>query len=282
MNLSDYPPQEPLSDFGQRYHALCLARSNGIQGEEHAYGREHPCQSLMVFPAAEPSGACLLFMFGGGWTNGYKEQMAFVAPGLNKRGVTVVSVGYRLAPEFVFPDLIADIRSAFGWVFRHAETYAIDVRQIHLGGHSAGGHLASIASSSLQWLSTIAPEARIAGCLPISATFDFTPGNGLSMRPRFLGPKESQWDVPASPLFNMQDTRVPFLVAYGQSDFPHLIDQAAKFAMVRRHFGGVVEVLEIPGADHLTAATDGASPDGPWPEIAARFMTACRRSDFPA
>ena len=38
MRIEDYPPQEPLSEAGQRYHAEVMRRGTGISGEEHAYG----------------------------------------------------------------------------------------------------------------------------------------------------------------------------------------------------------------------------------------------------
>ena len=108
MKLDDYPPQEPLSEAGQAYGAECWRRRRGHRrAEEFAFGAD-PYQRLLVFEAAQPDGRVLLFWHGGGWTSGYKEWMAFMAPPFNAAGVTFVSAGYRLAPQHVFPAALDD------------------------------------------------------------------------------------------------------------------------------------------------------------------------------
>ncbi|NDG48827.1 MAG: hypothetical protein EBY30_07205, partial [Rhodospirillales bacterium] len=103
-----YPPQEPFSPIGERYHVEALRLGEGLVGEESAYGPD-AYQGLLRFAAAAPESAdTLLFFHGGGWTNGYKEWMAFMAPGLNAGGVNLVSAGYRLAPGHVFPTGLED------------------------------------------------------------------------------------------------------------------------------------------------------------------------------
>jgi arylformamidase len=72
MRLEDYPPQEPLSEAGQRYGEECWRRGEGVAAEEHGYG-ENPYQRLLVMQAPRPNGDVLLFWHGGGWTSGYKE-----------------------------------------------------------------------------------------------------------------------------------------------------------------------------------------------------------------
>ena len=109
MNIADYPAQEPFSTIGARYHEEVLRRGAGLSGIEAAYGPD-PYQGALVFPAPRPTGDVLVLLHGGGWTNGYKEWMAFMAPGLNDAGVTVVSLGYRLAPLHVYPAGYHDVQ----------------------------------------------------------------------------------------------------------------------------------------------------------------------------
>lgn len=273
MRLEDYPPQEPLSEFGREYQSECFRLSQGIQGHEHFYAEDHACQSLMMYPAKRPNGACLIFLFGGGWTNGYKEQVGFVAPALNDAGISVASVGYRLAPEYTFPSNLDDIKRAVKWVFDNADEYQIDQSRLFLGGHSAGAHLTSLLGVTQKWRKEMGlPNSVIAGCLPISGTYDFTPGNGLSMRPRFLGPIEEGNEVAASPLFNMEDCSTPFLVSFGSDDFPHLIPQAEKFIMVREKIAPMVDRLLLKGLDHMTVFTIGAAAGGAWSNRAIDFI----------
>ena len=115
MKLEDYPEQEPLSEAGQAYGAECWHRSVTVTAEEFGFGPD-PYQRLLVAKAARPDGRVLLFWHGGGWTSGYKEWMAFMAPAFNAAGVTFVSAGYRLAPRHVFPAAVEDCVRAIDWV----------------------------------------------------------------------------------------------------------------------------------------------------------------------
>src|SRR5262249_40360028 len=103
MRIADYPPQEPPSAISTALHTQVMELGRGIVGNEVSYGTQDPSQSMLIFPSARPNGRALLFVHGGGWTNGYKEEMAFLAPALNSLGYAFISASYRLAPRNTFP-----------------------------------------------------------------------------------------------------------------------------------------------------------------------------------
>ena len=272
MLIRDYPPQEPPSEILVFLHGKLMELADGIDGHEHSHG-DDPSQSLIVYPASEPNGPVLIFMHGGGWTNGYKEEMAFLAPVLNAAGFTLVSNSYRLAPKNVFPTNVDDAAEAVAETWRLAEQYGYNRDAIFIGGHSAGGHLSSLLAVTSDWQAPRQlPLDVIKGCLPISGTFDFTPGCGLSMRPRFLGPQGVFNEVKASPIFRLGDRSPPFFITYGAKDFPHLMVQSEKFAMVLRAKGLAAETIEIPEATHGTVLLMAADADKPWRAAAVRWM----------
>ena len=259
MKLSEYPPQEPLSEAGQAYGAECWKRSEGIAFREESYGAD-PYQRLAVFPPHKPSAKVLLFWHGGGWTSGYKEWFGFMAPAFTAQGITFISAGYRLAPQHVFPAGLDDCLAAVEHVKR-----TLKPSSLFIGGHSAGGHYAAlIAARGAQ---------DIAGCLPISGVYEFGEGSGLTVRPRFLGP-DTATDRLASPRHQLAKPLPPFLVAWGTKDFAHLIAQAERFVEAVRAAGGKASALPMEGRTHFTASYAGGEAEGPWVPAALAFIKA--------
>jgi acetyl esterase/lipase len=58
------------------------------------------------------------------------------------RGMAVVTIDYRLAPETKLPAILADVKDAFAWVGEAGSTHGLDPRRVGVMGHSAGGYLA--------------------------------------------------------------------------------------------------------------------------------------------
>jgi acetyl esterase/lipase len=268
---ADYPPQEPFSPIGEVYHARAQALGAGIGGESFAYGPS-PYQEVALFPAARPDGRVLVFLHGGGWTNGYKEWMAFMAPPLNDAGITFVSAGYRLAPANLWPDGRDDAAAALAWTYRNIAGHGGDPGRIFVGGHSAGGHYAAWLAVRDDWQATAGVPADIVrGCLPVSGVYDFTPGNGMPARPRFLGDDPAA-ETAASPLHTVAGVPPPFLIVWGDDDFPQLMTQARAMVAALEARGGAVTALEMAGCDHAGASFVCRDPTGPWLPAALAFM----------
>ena len=190
MKIDDYPPQEPTPAFAAEYAAEVKRRSE-VPHEDIAYG-DDIYQRVAVFAPAlgTANGTVLAAIHGGGWTSGYKEWMAFQAPAFNAAGVLFISIGYRLAPTHVFPAGYDDVRHGIAWIQANAAGYGGDPERLFVTGHSAGGHYAALMAVKRDWQAELdLPRDVIRGWLPVSGVFDFTAGSGLSIRPRFLGPR---------------------------------------------------------------------------------------------
>lgn len=276
MRIEDYPAQEPLSALGRAYHDRALAAGAGVAGVDEPYG-DDPYQRLAIHRAARPSGDVLVFFHGGGWTNGYKEWMDFMAPALVAHGVTFVSAGYRLAPQHLFPAGFDDAARVVAWVHRHIDAHGGDPSRLFVGGHSAGGHLAALLAVTRAWRSDHrVPVEVLRGCLPVSGVFRFDAQSGLTMRPRFLGPAEPRDAAhDASPLLVFErDVAPPFLVAWGSRDFPHLVAQAGQMVDALHAAGVPVDTYVLEGCDHFEASLACGDPASGWPARAAAWMHA--------
>lgn len=93
-------------------------------------------------PASAPRGG-LLWFHGGGYIVGDERDDSRCIEIAEFVGCTVVSVGYRLAPEATYREIISDSYTALNWMVDQAPELGIDKRRVAIGGRSAGGGLSA-------------------------------------------------------------------------------------------------------------------------------------------
>jgi acetyl esterase len=107
-------------------------------------GRAGPLSARTYRHVERPAGT-LLFLHGGGWVLGTLDGFDTVCRGLAREsGCTIVSLAYRLAPEHPFPAALDDTLDALAAIA--AGTVVGDPGPLAIGGMSAGGNLAAVAS----------------------------------------------------------------------------------------------------------------------------------------
>ncbi len=126
----------------------------------------HRLNARLFAPSPGPGLPVLLYLHGGGFTVGSVatheplcRQLAALA------GCAVVSVDYRLAPQWKFPTAVHDAWDSLQWLHREAPALGLDPARIAVGGDSAGGTLSLVTALT----------ARDAG-LPLSIQLLFYPG----------------------------------------------------------------------------------------------------------
>ena len=88
----------------------------------------------------------LVFVHGGGWVSGAKEDaVLWLVPWL-QAGWAAVNVEYRLARVAHAPAAVEDVRCALRWVDRYAKDHGLDASRVVMSGDSAGGPLALMAA----------------------------------------------------------------------------------------------------------------------------------------
>ncbi len=89
----------------------------------------------------------IVYFHGGGWVIGSPEVYEYSTLALAKStGAVVVSVDYRLAPEFKFPTAHEDAYAAYQWVKQNAAAIGGNAAKVAVAGESAGGNMAVTVS----------------------------------------------------------------------------------------------------------------------------------------
>ncbi|MGH7897808.1 MAG: alpha/beta hydrolase, partial [Candidatus Binatia bacterium] len=106
------------------------------------------------------TGALVYFHGGGFMVGDLDTEHSQCLDHAEDAGCVVVSVAYRLAPEFPFPAAHDDAWAALGWVVANADALGVDPERIAVGGGSAGATLA--AGIALRARDEGAPSIRLA------------------------------------------------------------------------------------------------------------------------
>ncbi|MEI2796381.1 alpha/beta hydrolase [Pseudoxanthomonas sp. F11] len=182
-----------------------------------AYG-DDPRQRYDVYLPAQPQRApVILFVHGGGWANGNKDNPGVVE---NKaaywlpKGYVLVSINYRMRPDTAPIDQARDVARALADVQKRAPSWNADPANVMLMGHSAGAHLAAlVGASSTLWRDAGAARPRgvvslDSGALDVPQTMKKPP------LPRIydaaFGRNPADW-IAASPYHQLTRDAVPML-----------------------------------------------------------------------
>ncbi len=106
---------------------------------------------LLVYKPDSVCGTAIIICPGGGYSRLNVENTRFVANRLNRMGITVFVLVYRLPADISTSDKsiasLQDVQAAFLLVRDRAEEWGLASDRIGLWGGSAGGHLAAMAAT---------------------------------------------------------------------------------------------------------------------------------------
>lgn len=115
-------------------------------------GRSHSVPCRLYLPTVRDNAAAMLvyFHFGGGVIGSLESCHRLCALIARRSGAPVLSVDYRLAPEFKFPAGLDDCRAAYVWAFENASRFGAPAGKVGVGGDSMGGHFAAILAQEFR------------------------------------------------------------------------------------------------------------------------------------
>lgn len=227
--------------------------------------------SLDIYtPKDRPPGRLpvVVFVFGGGWFAGNKNQLQMMDGHLLAReGYAVVATSYRRTDLATFPAQIHDVKATIRWVRAHADEYGFDATAVGALGGSAGGHLVAL-------LATTNGKAVLEGdtggeglrgySSDVQAVVDFF---GPAHLPRLFGASRSvDWMLEdllggplaehlalaelASPELHVSSETAPLLIVHGEEDSTVPVEQSTSFQARLRQAGADSTLHVLPGAGH--------------------------------
>lgn len=122
--------------------------SNSVTFDEAILGLDGNLIPIRWFiPHNHTKKGIILFYHGGGWISGDVDSYTRACNELAmKTQMKVISVDYRLAPEFPFPHGLLDCYQVALHFYTHAKDYHIEHQDLVLMGDSAGGNLVAALS----------------------------------------------------------------------------------------------------------------------------------------
>jgi acetyl esterase/lipase len=233
----------------------------------------------VYYPSSnETPWAVTMYVHGGGWSSGDKAQGAgaLEIPALQRAGFLVVSVNYRLAPEYVFPAMIEDVKCAVRYLRAHASQYNLDSTRIGVWGGSAGGHLVALlgttdASAGFDVGEYLDQSSRAQAVVDMFGPTDLTvqfEGGYEKARRVFDG-----FDAAlASPVTYVSSDDPPFLILHGEADKLVPIEQSQILLAKLQAAGVPAELVTVANAGHSFMPEDGKSISPSRKEIAQMIV----------
>lgn len=271
--------QERMGPAAQAYAADILARSKAVAESsravlDQAYGADY-WQRLDLYLPEDKTARDLpvfLFLHGGGWSNGYKEWMGFMAPAFTDLPAIFISVSYRLLPHIKYPANLDDTIAALAWVRRNIARFGGDPERLFIGGHSAGAHLAALATLRRDLLAAAGvPVAAILACFPVSGSYKFEISELEARGKQMLDKPEDAAEI--SPINHVAGNRVPFYITWGGKDLEHCLRTAPPMVEALKAAGTKVEHQVFDDFDHFQISIDNGNRASPWVETVRKWMT---------
>ena len=94
----------------------------------------------------------VVFVHGGSWESGNKDQYAFVGQSFAQAGYVTAVINYRKVPDFVYPAFVEDTAQAVAWTHKNADKFYANPQLMAVVGQSAGAFNAVAAVSNADFL----------------------------------------------------------------------------------------------------------------------------------
>lgn len=199
----------------------------------------------------------VVFVHGGSWESGSKEEYAFVGRSLAQAGYVTAVINYRKAPAHVYPDYVEDAAQAIAWSYKNAAQFYADPERLAVVGHSAGAFNAVAAIANEDFLKPYGVKPTDIGAVIGIAgpySYDFRKFSSVTAFAADATPDEVMPDR------QIKGAQPPYLLLTAEKDTVVYETNTIKMTQALKAAGVSVETGEISGASHATSIGAMAPP----------------------
>ncbi|XP_004593089.2 kynurenine formamidase [Ochotona princeps] len=256
-------PEEALRTYSEMgVQATARARATRRSQLHVPYGAGEAEKVDLYFPE-EVSEAVPVFLFlhGGYWQSGSKDESAFMVSPLTAWGVAVAIVGYDIAPKGTLDLMVNQVARSVAFVQKRYPSN----QGIYLCGHSAGAHLAAMMLLTDWTKHGVTPNLKafflVSGVYDLepllhtsqNAPLQLTLEDALRNSPQQQLAATAGWQ-PAGPACRV-------LVILGQHDSPEFHRQSQEFYQTLCRGGWTASLEELQDVDHFEIVENLARED---------------------
>lgn len=224
------------------------------------YGQSR-AERLDLFPTrlADQPAPVFVFIHGGYWRSQTKEDAPIMAKALTQAGIALCTLEYTLLPDATLAEVVRQVRSAVAWLYRNGASYGLDPARIHVGGSSAGAHLAAMAAADGWTQSYGLPHDVVKGMVGLSGLYELTPLCDI-------GPNEwlqlhADQTRRVSPLHHLPRPGLPMVLAVGGLETDGFKNQTRVYESACRAHGLQVQHVPVPQCNHFDLLCELAQPE---------------------
>ena len=243
-----------IAERNQMSEALRASRKSFL---DMPYG-DRERTKIDLYPTAEKTAPCLVFLHGGYWQRNSRELFAMLVEGVAAHGWSVAIPGYSLAPDTSLTEIVTEISRSLDWLAQNGGSYGIS-GPVVLSGWSAGAHLVAMALD----------HPRVTAGLAISGVYDLAPIRDTALNNAL---KLTDQEVATLSPLRLPVVHKRLDIAYGTAELPALVFDSIKLHELRMAAGAPGRLFPIEGADHFSILSELRRPDGALVEIARKLV----------
>lgn len=228
-------------------------------------------ETLDVFGGVASNAPIHVHIHGGAWPSPTNNDASLLAPVFANRGALYITLNFSVIPMARLPEIIAQTQRAIIWIYENAFRLGGDANRIHISGHSAGAHMASVLLIT-NWSARFnLPSDVLKSGVLISGYYDLEP---VMLSPRKAYDKLSREEqLMLSPIRHPEQISAPLIIAFGDDDPEDLRRQASRFVEVLNEASKAVMLVQVANSNHLKIMEVFSNPASELTQMALRLLT---------